>query len=252
MAEFEDNAVVTAEDLNNIAVDLGDTTFSAFSDEKFGVDKLNEITADIVGKGVLNIGSKCEVIVNEGAVYIQPGVIVFESGAKIRITEPLEVPSEASVYIYAYNDTVTGKASIQTSSGYPSSGDYVMLARHAGGTITDLRQYSVAKTTLSADVENTIVEQEVIVPTHPQSAYYYFKVSPHLIPCRFITLLTVNDKRDHLEYSYQGCYLTENFQEIYVNQDWSGRGIQVRKIDGLLEFQIGEYSYINQFKFVLA
>ncbi len=152
MATFEDNAVVTAEDLNNIAVDLGDTTFSAFSEEKFGVDKLNEITADLVSKGILTTGDRCEPVVSGGKVYIKSGVIVFGSGAKIKITEPVEVGAAAGDYIYAYNDVLTGKASIMASTDKPTAGDYVMLAQlDSTGTLTDKRTLSVAKALSAVD-----------------------------------------------------------------------------------------------------
>ena len=165
MATFEDNAVVTAEDLNNVAIDLGDTTFSAFSDEKFGVDKLNEITADLVGKGILTTGDRCEPIISGDKVYIKNGVIVFGSGAKIRIESPVEIAAAAGDYIYAYNDVLTGKASIIASAEMPDADDekVVMLAQIDGaGTLADKRILSVAKALSASDFSvqtfsNTIV-----------------------------------------------------------------------------------------------
>lgn len=152
MATFEDNAVVTAGGLNNIAVDLGHTTFSLFSDEPFGVDELNRITADLVGKGVLTTGNRCEPKLDNGKVYIQSGVIVFGSGAKIRIESPVEVAAAKGDYIYAFNDVTTGKASIITSADKPTTGDFVMLAQlDSAGTVVDERILSVAKALSTAD-----------------------------------------------------------------------------------------------------
>lgn len=253
MAEIRDNAVITVDDLNNIAVDLGDTTFSAFSGEKFGVDKLNEITADLVGKGILNIGNKCMPVLDGGVVYIQTGVIVFESGAKIRITLPVMVAAAIGDYIYAFNDVTTGRASIQTSAGYPTSGDYVMLAqRNAGASVTDLRQYSVAKTTLSADVENNIVEQEVVNTVSGGGYTYEFSVTPSLPSCQIIVLLSVNNVHDLSTYSYNGVVLSEEFQTIYINKAYSDTYINVKKSDGKLVFRVGPYFTVNSLKFVLA
>ena len=152
MTTFEDNTVVTAEDLNGIAVDLGDTTFSAFSNKKFGVDKLNEITADLVSKGVLATDEKCEPILSNGKLYIKRGTIVFNSGAKIKITEPIEVSANNGDYIYAYNDVLTGKASIIAGAEEPIAGDYVILAQLDGaGAIVDKRVLSTAKAISTAD-----------------------------------------------------------------------------------------------------
>lgn len=257
MTEFEDNAVVTTEDLNNIAVDLGDTTFSAFSDAKFGVDKLNEITADIVGKGVLNIGNKCVPVLDGGIVYIQSGVIVFESGAKIRITSPVEVTASAGDYIYAFNDVTTGKASIQTAAEYPTSGDYVMLAqRTADGSVLDLRQMSVAKTTLSAAVENNIVEQEARVYWDYTTKTSEWPVSPNLIGCKYIFF----PKDDPPDNSYAREYwysikLTEEYQCCYYyNSSDSHRYLYVKKVDGLLYFKSNYniYSGFEKITFILA
>lgn len=256
MTEFEDNAVVTVEDLNNIAVDLGDTTFSAFSDAKFGVDKLNEITGDIVGKGILNIDKKCEVLTAGSSTYtyVLPGVIVFESGAKIRITSSITLETMDGDYIYAFNDVTTGKASIQTSAEYPTSGDYVMLAqRNAGAAVTDLRQYSVAKTTLSADVENNIVEQEVIVPVHDTSAPYEFTVVPSLPSCQIIVLSSVNDEYRPADYRYYGLLLTESYNTIFAAKISNGTyDISVKKVEGKLIFKASSYVSMNKLKFILA
>ncbi|MBQ7974217.1 MAG: hypothetical protein IJ300_00800 [Clostridia bacterium] len=156
---FEDNTEVTLTDLNEIAIDLGYTNFSAFSAEKFGVDELNQITADLVSSGVLRTGANgalgCEVIVSEGEAEVQTGVIVFESGAKIRITEPVGIELVAGTYIYAIYDATIGRASLEVSETAPE-GDYVMLAQvDADSVIADRRSACVAKVTLSADTPNT-------------------------------------------------------------------------------------------------
>ena len=156
---FEDNTEVTLADLNRIAIDLGDTDFSAFSTEKFGVDKLNQITADLVSSGVLRtsgkIGMGCEVLTLGSKAYVDSGVIVFSSGAKMRITDPVEIALVSGTYIYALNDPTTGKASLEVSEAVPS-GDYVLLAEvDADGVIADRRNACVAKVSLTADTPNT-------------------------------------------------------------------------------------------------
>ena len=255
MAEFEGNAVVTTEDLNNIAIDLGDTTFSAFSNNKFGVDKLNEITADIVGKGVLNTGNKCKVILNDGMAYIQTGIIVFESGAKIRITEPIAVSAATGEYIFAYNDVTTGKASIQTSAKYPSSGDYVMLAQCAAdGSVVDLRQMSAAKTTLPSDVKNNYEELEITFTATP-NIYTETKVTPDLPSCEMICCIELSMKtNDNYPYSLNGVFLSEKDQNVFRKQEGSALWVDVRKEDGFLIFTTYTINSTKNFalKFILA
>ena len=157
---FEDNTAVTAEDLNNIAVDLGSTTFSAFSDEKFGVDKLNEITADLVTAGILKTETDssgiavmgCKPYASGENLCIGKGKLVFNSGAKITIEESVSTELTAGTYVYAFNDVTIGKASIQVSQSSPTEGDYVMLARiEADGSVCDLREYAKTKALSTTD-----------------------------------------------------------------------------------------------------
>lgn len=159
MSEVALNEEVTAEVLNNIGVDLGQTEFSYFQDNMpYAVHQLNQITSDLVSSGVLRTGANgalgCEVIAPGGAAFVQAGVIVFASGAKIRITIPVGIDIVPGTYIYALNDTTTGKASLQVSESVPA-GDYVLLAEvDADGVLVDRRNSCVAKVTMTADPQN--------------------------------------------------------------------------------------------------
>ncbi len=155
---FEDNQAVTLADFNNIAVDLGDTTFSAFSEEKFGVDELNNITKDLVtsgilktednGNGGLNMG--CKPTIEDNLVTIGLGTIVFASGAKVYVDSEMVYAADGS-YIYAFNDTFTGRASLKVSDTEPTEGDFVMIAKVIGyGSLQDLRKFAQAKVLLPA------------------------------------------------------------------------------------------------------
>lgn len=172
MSEILDNQEVTSDTLNNIAVDLGSTDFSAFDSSPFGVDKLNQITADLVTAGVLMSGNKCNMTASDGEVYIDTGVIVFNSGAKIRITEVQTVDLIANTYIYALNNTVSNTAEIVVSDTEPVDGDFVMLAAVDGdGALTDKRGFAMSKTLpiYVTDEEGNEVEATVL-PT-PQNYY---------------------------------------------------------------------------------
>lgn len=176
MAEITYNEEVTAESLNNLAVDLGDTTFKYFENNKpYAVEELNQITSDLVSSGVLRTGENgalgCEAVLANNKIYVQAGVIVFESGAKIRITEPVEIGLVAGTFIYALYDSTTGRASIEVSESTPS-GDYVLLAQvNADGVITDRRCCCVSKAITAADAKNVYKEFEVVIEAGTEYAY---------------------------------------------------------------------------------
>ena len=246
MTTYEDNQVITLEELNNTAIDLGATDFSAFDTETFGVDKLNEITSSIVGKGVLTTYDKCKTVITNGKLYIRKGVIVFESGAKIRITEPVEVNATVGDYIYAYNDTGVGKAFISTSSELPEQGDYVVLAKMSddGASVADLREMSVAKIAISSSLQNNYVEQSVNLQL--SSREESTAVLPNMPQCKYIKLVNYNGKteRDYVGYGgaiFAAPELTEEYQDLFKLTP-SGETMSVKKVNGSLFFRY----YINR------
>ncbi len=157
---FTDNMEVTLENMNDIVKDLGDTEFSGFSTSKFGVDELNAITADVVSSGILrteeNANMGCEQFIDGNNIVISPGVIVFATGAKLRITEAETVAKINSTYIYACNDHLTGIASIIVSETAPTNQmDAVQLCRiDTNGNLIDLRSAAVAKISFTAEPQN--------------------------------------------------------------------------------------------------
>ena len=167
------NEPVTQSDLNNIAVDLGDAEFSAFNSNKFGVDKLNAITADLVTSGVLRTLDMCKPTLTNSNVNIAAGVIVFSDGAKLRITSPVSITAAANAYVAARYDSTNGICSIVSTAEIPTETgvEYMKLAQVSsdGTTITDFRTMAAVKT-LSAATENNIfcvnLNDEKIVTTN--------------------------------------------------------------------------------------
>ena len=141
------NQEVTAEMLNGMAADLGHTSFNGFGDEKFGANELNKITGDLVSAGVLISGNMCRVVKDDsGNIILQTGIIVFGNGAKMDITSPITIDADAGTVIYALNDTLQGKCSIEVAESYPAEGDFVKLCSvKTDGTLTDTRTVSKAK-----------------------------------------------------------------------------------------------------------
>ena len=115
------NQEVTTETLNDIAIDLGATSFNGFTTNKFGADELNGITQALATKGILLSGNQCKPVVSSGKVYIQTGTIVFDNGAKKVITEPVEAALENDTYIYALNNVALGVCEIVVSSAQPAT-----------------------------------------------------------------------------------------------------------------------------------
>ena len=158
------DAAVTSEDLQNIAVDLGSPEFT-FGETKFGADALNGITAAMVNAGVLNTLNKCNVTVSGGTAYVDTGIIVFSSGAKMKITEPVGISLlSGSSYLYAKHDVSLNKIYITNSAEAPS-GDYVMLAEISDGAVTLRRTFATGKATFAGGNMTKTVELSGSVTT---------------------------------------------------------------------------------------
>lgn len=150
MANFIYDQLVTAQDLNNIAVDLGAGDFSVFTDSSpYAVDKLNEITAALVGSGISSSLNKFEVSVNDNSVTVNTGIAFFESGRKIKFTAPVTLPLQSGELYFEENQS-TGNVSLNI--GELPIDNYIHLATiNEDLTITDKRTIAKAKVTLPAE-----------------------------------------------------------------------------------------------------
>lgn len=156
---MQDNQIITAQDLNNIAIDLGAVTFSNFDDgEAYAIPELNHITKELVTKGILKTQNECKCTINDNAVTINTGVAVFSDGCKIRIEEPqtIQLSSEELTYIFVEHDNELDRVTLTSDTQLPTN-DYVLLATAENGTITDKRSYSVAKVNLTAEGKSYMI-----------------------------------------------------------------------------------------------
>lgn len=147
---FLNDQVVTAEDLNHIAVDLGAADYSQFPETppQSAVSALNQITADLATAGILQIGNKCAVSISGNTITVQSGVCVFDSGAKKRIEDTLTIDFMSGVtnYVYFLNDELNNQIRLMNAQSEPATGDFVMLAQIAADkTVTDRRRFSLSK-----------------------------------------------------------------------------------------------------------
>lgn len=157
MAEILDNHEISTETLNNIAIDLGATSFNGFTTNKFGADALNDITKALVGRGVTQGGNKCKPYLFENDLYISTGTIIFANGAKIRVTEPLKITKQVNTYAYALNDTTLNTAQITVSETEPTTGDFVKLAYiDENGALSDKRQWAISNVLLAQNQSLTL------------------------------------------------------------------------------------------------
>ena len=168
MSGFLYGQAVTAEELNGIVIDLGNTDFSAFTNNTpYAVNKLNEITCALVSKGILSSGNKCEVTVDieNQKIIIADGIIVFSSGAKKKITNNLEIDFTVgnAYYVYALNDEANNTCKIVLSEGAPDvSSDHVKLAEiSADGSLTDKRVLAKAKCEIFTEGNSYVITQQV-------------------------------------------------------------------------------------------
>lgn len=166
------NQSVTAEILNGMAKDLGNTSFNGFTTNKFGADELNNITKSLVSSGVLLSGNSCEATASDSNVVVKSGTIVFENGAKIEITESKMFSKTANKVIYALNNVYEGTASIVIGDEYPKTGtDYVKIASiDTGGNVIDERKFAVAKVNLTANPSNMYTTKELYIEKIPNGS----------------------------------------------------------------------------------
>ncbi len=152
VGDFLYSQEVTAEDLNNVAIDLGKADFSEFTEgEPYSVDKLNDITASLVSAGVLFIGDRCKVSLVDNDIFVSGGVCVFGNGAKIRISdagEKLALIEGGTNYVYVYYDRSNANiVTLINSLAAPAESESCILLAEisTAGKITDKRVYSTYK-----------------------------------------------------------------------------------------------------------
>lgn len=155
---FLDNQSVNAAAINQIAIDLGKSTFSAFTDgTPFSVDKLNEITQAITSAGiVLGDTNNCKTELSNGQISVDTGLCIFHSGAKKRIEQKQYLTPTANTkqYIYLLNDASLNTINLKMGTENPAdteNADYVMLATYGeDNTLTDQRTFSTAKVSINS------------------------------------------------------------------------------------------------------
>ncbi len=131
---FMDNTAVYAKDLNGIAEELGGKA-SAFEDGVlYGVDELNQISKELISKGV---SRGCELMVDqivenaESYVKIGEGVLYLSDGKRVEVdAEGILLPFMVGTvyYVWFSRDVISGLVTPCCTTEAPE-GDYVLLGR---------------------------------------------------------------------------------------------------------------------------
>ena len=247
MTELLENNENTDSTIKNVSIDLGSTDFSKFTGEKsFGVDELNAITSDLVTKGVLKFAESCKPVLAESGdmVTINTGIIVFDSGAKLKVEEAISFDLIPNTYIYAFNDIVNNMAEIVVSESLPeiipTKSDYVLLAKvDEKGNMIDKRLFSSMKVCLNS------------MPPDPIVVTAKFRLEKWG-DSEYIEMGTENFSFvQHFHKTYATCYgcvsfLADNEQRTHLQADdrflveKTGTGILIKSDGDVID---GEYTF---------
>lgn len=158
---------VTSADLNNIAIDLGNTSFNGFGNEKFGASLLNSITSSLITSGVLLSGNMLRptLLTNTSGyqgygISVSDGTAVFSDGSKKTISSSTVLPlpnGDTDFYVWMQNNPTEGTASLMLGTEFPAEGDIVKIAwaditstkHYTHYELTDQREFCNAKTTFT-------------------------------------------------------------------------------------------------------
>ena len=238
------NQEVTADILNNIAVDLGNTSFNGFGEEKFGADELNNITESLVSAGMLMSGERCKAIISNENIIIQQGIIVFANGAKKKMTEAVSFPVQADTYIYALNKVSAGTCELVMSVTNPNvdeevkSLDFVPIcAVDSEKKIIDMRTFSAAKVAIPTEnqyhdaeikLDFVAAEDDVVRATIDTGHPYRYAIT-EITGGKSIegTVLSDGKKSSWIttpNSSYKKIALKKNGSEIKIYTSYTGSG----------------------------
>lgn len=129
VVNFTDNAAVTGTYLNTTASELGGGVLTFTDDMTYGVDDLNDISAELITKGVTR---GCGLSVSGTKVTIAAGVLYMCDGRRVEIDSDgvlLDFTAGAVNYVWFYHDAVTGFAAPRCTTTAPTGDHYVMLGQ---------------------------------------------------------------------------------------------------------------------------
>ena len=250
---FLDNQVCGVDDFNAIVSDImtgGVVTNDFDNTSEYQMSKMNVVTKTGVSQGVSAKETSLACTVGAGGVYVAPGLGVFGSGAKIKVTESefVECNDVENAYVYAYHDVINNVAGIKSASdGFPAeteAGFYVLpLCQIEGGIFTDKREYAKSNVIKACDTVNTVKKMVLTVPNKDYDG-------------QDIVVLTASDKTRLnflLFLTIEGVYIVEetNYGEFRIIYSLTSSSAESLKILGnviLWEGTGTNYTYLKDFK----
>lgn len=171
---FLDGQVCGVDDFNALLGDIvqeGVVTDDFDATSAYQMSKLNVVYGNgKISQGVAASETSLSCTMGTGGVYVAPGLGIFGSGAKIKVTESefVECDDVDNVYVYAYHDKVNNMAGVKSSGeGFPAEVDgelYVLkLCSVVGGVFTDERGYAKANVK-ACDTFNATKKMEMVTP----------------------------------------------------------------------------------------
>ena len=191
MSDYVYAQSVTAEDLNNTAVDLGVGEFSVFTDSTpYAVEQLNSITQALVGEGISTQLNKFSISINDGKVTIGTGIAFFASGRKYKLTTPVELTLIAGE-VFISENVITGNMTLSIGE-LPSSNYIHLYTLNEDGSYQDKRAYAQAKVPYNAVPfsKNTYIEKNYSIST--TSSYKNADTISEGIECCYVSVASSN------------------------------------------------------------
>lgn len=225
------NQEVTGEVLNAMAIDLGNTSFNGFDGiTKFGADKLNEITKALVSKGILTTDDMCRCEKTGNGITVHKGTIVFESGVKKTISEPVEIEAENGMAVYALNNTAAGVCTLEAEQDFPTDTgtDYVPLCKiNANGTLTDKRSIAEAKVDFPTVIRTEIYAADGVLEVSDDTwnKHNYFLITNYInndTVLREIKSIPFNERYWLEDNHYASFVKTDTGVKISFDSNYSG------------------------------
>ncbi len=245
------DAAVTTTDLANIAIDLGNSTFT-FTETKFGADALNQITEDLATAGIIpGLLDEFEVASFTNSITVKSGVAIFGDGSKVRSKKSLNIDKitgeDTYLRLVRAND---GNVFLRytSESKIASYEQSVELARFdSEGNMTSTRQYAQGRTALASNLSTT-VDLSGVWSVSPQKTLVnqaQLLTSGTAIPYHYAVISLRDKGYDRSDLDFGNRYGETVLYNLQTNTytTYSGESYTSLDITGSMRYQISfEYS----------
>ena len=202
---FFDNQLIGVDALNSITSKL---VSGGIARTPSSVSDLNDFMTDVVTSGIVpESDTSLQVSVQDNVVNISPGTAFFENGtfSVLKETETLTLPEEfevAYIYLISSMDEMRVFVTIETSERQNENGDYCLLLAtiNTKNEVADYRKYAKGKAAYygSADINNNVDLDVIVLPSTKKSEQYVINVNPSL----YESIILRNSNNENLFIAY--------------------------------------------------